>query len=316
MPGRSGLPEAGIAIEVDELTKRFGDFVAVDHVSFEVPRGRILGFLGPNGAGKSTTIRMLCGILPPSSGSAAVRGIDVVQNPEGVKEQLGYMSQKFSLYEDLTVAQNINFYGGIYRLPRRKLAGRRGWVIELAGLSGKENMLAGNLSVGVRQRLALGCALLHEPPILLLDEPTSGVDPTSRRSFWDLIHSVAREGHTVLVTTHYMDEAEYCDSLVLINRGRIVAEGTPEELKQSSGRGRIVDIRCRRSWEAADLLESKPGVKDVALYGAGLHVVVDNGGPSDEEFRDLLNGFDVTRVETVKASLEDVFVAMTRGEGD
>jgi ABC-2 type transport system ATP-binding protein len=304
-----------LAIEVDQLTKRFGDFVAVDQVSFEVPRGRILGFLGPNGAGKSTTIRMLCGILPPTSGTATVRGIDVVANPEGVKEQLGYMSQKFSLYEDLTVAQNINFYGGVYRLPRKKLIERRSWVIELAGLSGKENMLASNLSVGVRQRLALGCALLHQPPILLLDEPTSGVDPTSRRSFWDLIHSVAQEGHTVLVTTHYMDEAEYCDSLVLINRGRIVAEGTPEELKATSAKGRIVEIRCRRSWEAADLLESQPGVADVALFGAGLHVVVDNGGPSEEEFRNLLEGFDVTRVATVKASLEDVFVAMTRGEG-
>ena len=194
------MPEAQLAISVKELTKRFGDFVAVDRVSFEVPRGRILGFLGPNGAGKSTTIRMLCGILPPSSGTATVRGIDVVKNPEGVKEQLGYMSQKFSLYEDLTVVQNINFYGGVYRLPRKKLAERRGWVVELAGLSGKENMLTGNLSVGIRQRLALGCALLHQPPILLLDEPTSGVDPTSRRSFWDLIHSVAQDGHTVLVT--------------------------------------------------------------------------------------------------------------------
>jgi ABC-2 type transport system ATP-binding protein len=303
------------AIEVDRLTKRFGDFVAVDQVSFEVPRGRIVGFLGPNGAGKSTTIRMLCGIMPPSSGTAAVRGIDVVKNPEGVKEQLGYMSQKFSLYEDLTVTQNINFYGGVYRLPRKQLTERHGWVVELAGLSGKENMLAGNLSVGIRQRLALGCALLHQPPILLLDEPTSGVDPTSRRSFWDLIHSVAQEGHTVLVTTHYMDEAEYCDSLVLINRGRIVAEGTPEELKAASARGRIIEIRCQRSWEAADLLESRPGVKDVALFGAGLHVVVDNGGPDEKEILSLLEGFDVTRVVAVKASLEDVFVAMTRGEG-
>jgi ABC-2 type transport system ATP-binding protein len=310
------LPEAQVAIRVRGLTKRFGDFVAVDRVSFEVPRGRILGFLGPNGAGKSTTIRMLCGILPPTSGTATVRDIDVVKNPEGVKEQLGYMSQKFSLYEDLTVVQNINFYGGVYRLPRKKLADRRGWVVELAGLAGKENMLAGNLSVGVRQRLALGCALLHEPPILLLDEPTSGVDPTSRRSFWDLIHSVAQEGHTVLVTTHYMDEAEYCDSLVLINRGRIVAEGTPEELKDSSSQGKIIEIRCQRSWEAADFLESQTGVKDVALFGAGLHVVVDNGGTSEEEFRRLLEGFEVTKVETVKASLEDVFVAMTRGEGD
>jgi ABC-2 type transport system ATP-binding protein len=303
------------AIEVDRLTKRFGNFVAVDRVSFEVPRGRILGFLGPNGAGKSTTIRMLCGILPPTSGTATVRGIDVVENPEGVKQQLGYMSQKFSLYEDLTVVQNINFYGGVYRLPRKKLAERRGWVIELAGLSGKENMLASNLSVGVRQRLALGCALLHQPPILLLDEPTSGVDPISRRSFWDLIHSVAQEGHTVLVTTHYMDEAEYCDSLVLINRGRIVAEGTPEDLKATSAKGRIIEIRCQRSWEAADLLESRPGVADVALFGAGLHVVVDNGGPGEKEILSLLEGFDVTRVATVKASLEDVFVAMTRGEG-
>jgi len=303
------------AIEVNRLTKRFGDFVAVDGVSFEVPRGRILGFLGPNGAGKSTTIRMLCGILPPSSGTATVRGIDVVANPEGVKQQLGYMSQKFSLYEDLSVVQNINFYGGVYRLPRKKLAARREWVVELAGLAGKEHMLAGNLSVGIRQRLALGCALLHQPPILLLDEPTSGVDPTSRRSFWDLIHSVAQEGHTVLVTTHYMDEAEYCDSLVLINRGRIVAEGTPEELKDSSAQGKIVEIRCQRSWEAADLLEPLPGVKDVALFGAGLHVVVDNGGPGEEELRRRLEGFEVTRVAAVKASLEDVFVAMTRGEG-
>jgi ABC-2 type transport system ATP-binding protein len=259
---------------------------------------------------------MLCGILQPSSGTATVRGIDVVANPEGVKQQLGYMSQKFSLYEDLTVSQNINFYGGVYRLPRKKLAERRGWVVELAGLSGKENMLASNLSVGVRQRLALGCALLHQPPILLLDEPTSGVDPTSRRSFWDLIHSVAQEGHTVLVTTHYMDEAEYCDSLVLINRGRIVAEGTPEDLKATSARGRIIEIRCQRSWEAADILETEPGIKDVALFGAGLHVVVDDQGPSQDGFRRLLEGFDVTRVATVKASLEDVFVAMTRGEGD
>jgi ABC-2 type transport system ATP-binding protein len=303
------------AIKVDRLTKRFGDFVAVDDVSFEVFRGRIVGFLGPNGAGKSTTIRMLCGILPPTSGTATVRGIDVVKNPEEVKQQLGYMSQKFSLYEDLTVFQNINFYGGVYRLEREKLIERREWVIELAGLSGKENMLAGNLSVGVRQRLALGCALLHQPPILLLDEPTSGVDPTSRRSFWDLIHSVAQEGHTVLVTTHYMDEAEYCDSLVLINRGRIVAEGTPEELKGSSAQGKIVEIRCQRSWEAADLLESRPGVKDVALFGAGLHVVVDNGGPGEEELRRMLEGFDVTRIAVVKASLEDVFVTMTRGGG-
>jgi len=302
------------AIKVDRLNKRFGDFVAVDDVSFEVPRGRIVGFLGPNGAGKSTTIRMLCGILPPTSGSATVRGVDVVKNPEGVKQQLGYMSQKFSLYEDLTVVQNINFYAGVYRLEREMLVARREWVIELAGLSGKEHMLAGNLSVGVRQRLALGCALIHQPPILLLDEPTSGVDPTSRRSFWDLIHSVAQEGHTVLVTTHYMDEAEYCDSLVLINRGRIVAEGTPEELKGSSARGKIVEIRCRRSWEAADLLENRPGVKDVALFGAGLHVVVDNGGPGEEEIRRMLEGFDVTRIASVKASLEDVFVALTRGE--
>ncbi len=310
------MPEDRVAIGVHELTKRFGDFVAVDRVSFEVPPGRIVGFLGPNGAGKSTTIRMLCGILPPSSGTATVRGIDVVTSPEEVKQQLGYMSQKFSLYEDLTVVQNIGFYGGVYRLPRGKLAERREWVIELAGLSGKESMLAGNLSVGVRQRLALGCALLHQPPILLLDEPTSGVDPTSRRGFWELIHSVAQEGHTVLVTTHYMDEAEYCDSLVLINRGRIVAEGTPEELKDSSSQGKIMEIRCQRSWEAADLLETRPGVNDVALFGAGLHVVVDNGGPGEEEFRRLLEGFEVTRVATVKASLEDVFVAMTRREED
>ncbi len=306
--------ESPVAIRVKELSKRFGDFVAVDGVSFDVPQGCIMGFLGPNGAGKSTTIRMLCGILRPSSGGATVLGVEVTADPEGVKERLGYMSQKFSLYEDLSVAQNIDFYGGVYRLGRKKLAERRGWVIELAGLAGQENALAGNLSAGVRQRLALGCALLHEPPVLLLDEPTSGVDPTSRRNFWELIHSVAEKGHTVLVTTHYMDEAEYCDSLLLINRGRVVAAGTPAELKSSPTRGRIVEIRCQRSWEAADLLEGRAGVVDVALFGAGLHVVVGEGGPGLEELRRLLGDFAVTRVEEIRASLEDVFVAMAREE--
>ncbi|ACD96812.1 ABC transporter related [Trichlorobacter lovleyi SZ] len=226
------LHAAAPAVTLAGLTRCFGDFVAVNSISLTVPKGEIFGFLGPNGAGKSTTIRMLCGILEPSSGNGMVAGFDVAGQAELIKENIGYMSQKFSLYEDLTVAENIAFYGGIYRLPAKELAERADWVIEMAGLTERRNSKAGELSAGWRQRLALGCALLHRPPIIFLDEPTAGVDPLNRRRFWQLIHNLASEGVTIFVTTHYMDEAEYCDRLALIYRGELVAVGTPLELKR------------------------------------------------------------------------------------
>lgn len=227
-----GLTSTAPAVSLDRLTRRFGDFTAVNQISLDVPKGEIFGFLGPNGAGKSTTIRMLCGILEPTAGDGQVAGFAIRGQAERIKEHIGYMSQKFSLYEDLTVAENIAFYGGIYRLSAKELAQRSNWVIEMAGLVERRNSRAGELSAGWRQRLALGCALLHRPPIIFLDEPTAGVDPLNRRRFWQLIHTLAADGVTVFVTTHYMDEAEYCDRLALIYRGELVAVGTPQELKQ------------------------------------------------------------------------------------
>lgn len=226
------LQNAPLAVTLEQLTRRFGDFVAVNKISLSVPQGEIFGFLGPNGAGKSTTIRMLCGILEPSEGTGHVAGFDIATQAERIKENIGYMSQKFSLYEDLTVEENIAFYGGIYRLSAKQLAERTEWVIEMAGLTERRRSKAGELSAGWRQRLALGCALLHKPPIIFLDEPTAGVDPLNRRRFWQLIHTLAADGVTVFVTTHYMDEAEYCDRLALIYRGELVAVGTPLVLKQ------------------------------------------------------------------------------------
>jgi ABC-2 type transport system ATP-binding protein len=231
-----GLP----AVTLERLTKHFGDFTAVDAVSLSVPTGQIFGFLGPNGAGKSTTIRMLCGILSPTSGSGRVAGFDIAAQPEQIKENIGYMSQRFSLYEDLTVEENIAFYGGVYRLPAARLKERSEWVIRMAGLTGRRTAKAGELSGGWKQRLALGCAILHQPPIIFLDEPTSGVDPLSRRTFWELIRSMAADGVTVFVTTHYMDEAEFCDRLALIYRGELVAIGTPLELKQARAQGGVL----------------------------------------------------------------------------
>ncbi len=224
------------AVVVENLEKRFGAFVAVDRVSFRIERGEVFGFLGPNGAGKSTTIRMLCGILTPSGGSGTVAGFDIRTQPELVKTQIGYMSQKFSLYQDLTVEENIDFYGGIYRIPPEKRRRRKEWVIEMAGLAEHRRRLTSILSGGWKQRLALGCAILHEPPVVFLDEPTSGVDPISRRRFWDLIYEMSGRGVTVFVTTHYMDEAEYCNRLGLIYRGELIALGTPHELKTEMAR--------------------------------------------------------------------------------
>ena len=229
-------------VVTDGLVKRFGDFVAVDHVSLEVARGEIFGFLGPNGAGKSTTIRILCGLLAPTGGRATVNGFDVARDPESVKRNIGYMSQKFSLYDDLTVEENIEFFSGVYGVPRERRAERRDYALRMAGLEEKRDSMTRLLAGGWKQRLALGCAILHEPPILFLDEPTSGVDPIARRMFWDLIYQLSAQGHTVFVSTHYMDEAEYCHRLALMYHGKVVALGSPAELKQSAGMATMEEV--------------------------------------------------------------------------
>jgi ABC-2 type transport system ATP-binding protein len=233
---------AGAAVVVENLVKRFDGFVAVDHVTIEVKRGEIFGFLGPNGAGKSTTIRILCGLLAPTEGRAVVGGFDVAREPERVKSSIGYMSQKFSLYDDLTVEENIEFFSGIYGVPAEKRAARRRYVLEMSGLEDKHGAMTRLLAGGWKQRLALGCAILHEPPILFLDEPTSGVDPIARRGFWDLIYQLSESGHTVFVSTHYMDEAEYCHRVALMNRGRVIALGSPAELRRAAGRPSMEDV--------------------------------------------------------------------------
>lgn len=298
-----------MAVAVQDLEKRFGDFVAVNRISFEVAKGEVFGFLGPNGAGKSTTIRMLCGILPPSGGTGTVGGFDIVLEAEKVKEHIGYMSQRFSLYEDLTVEQNIDFYSGIYRIDRAKRKERKEWVIRMAGLENHRDVRAEFLAGGFRQRLALGCAILHEPPILFLDEPTSGVDPISRRRFWDLIYELASKGTTVFVTTHYMDEAEYCDRLALIYRGELIAVGSPRELKGEFMREQVLEVACQSPQRAMETLDGMAGLKEVALFGKGLHVIADDADAARRTIETAL-GEACTRVEIISASLEDVFVSL------
>lgn len=304
------------SVVVRDLVKRFGDFVAVDHVTFDARRGEIFGFLGPNGAGKSTTIRMLCGLLHPTSGEALVAGINVAKQPEVVRQNIGYMSQKFSLYNDLTVLENIRFFGGMYQVPSAVIAERTEWVVEMAGLKGRENALTGTLAVGWKQRLALGCAVLHRPPILFLDEPTSGVDPISRRQFWELIHAMAADGVTVFVTTHYMDEAEYCNRLVLIYRGRLVASGSPAELKRDAMRGELLLVECSPLGKALDLLQDVPGVIDVAVFGNALHAVVENAESAARSLHARLEqgGVAVQHIAPIRPTLEDVFVSLTTAE--
>jgi ABC-2 type transport system ATP-binding protein len=298
------------AIEVKSLVKRFGDFTAVDGVSFEVERGRIFGFLGANGAGKSTTIRMLCGLLDPTSGTATVGGYDIRREPERVKRAIGYMSQRFSLYEDLSVAENIRFFGGAYGLTRKAVDARLAWVLEMAGLEGRERSLTRTLSVGWKQRLALGCAILHEPRIVFLDEPTGGVDPASRRRFWELINTLSEGGITVFVTTHYMDEAEYCNDIRLIHAGRIVAGGSPQELKTKYIKNPILEVSCDRTVEAMEILQKEPWVLETSIFGLTLHISV----AGEEEGTRLVRarlaqaGIAVDRVDRIMPSLEDVFI--------
>jgi ABC-2 type transport system ATP-binding protein len=298
------------AIEVRHLTRRFGAFTAVNDVSFDVRQGEIFGFLGSNGAGKSTTIRMLCGLLRSTSGSATVGGINVGKDPEGVKRRIGYMSQRFSLYEQLTVDQNIAFFGGIYGLDRDRLARRRELVLDMAGLRGRGTSLARDLSGGWRQRLALGCAVLHEPPILFLDEPTGGVDPLSRRQFWRLIDTLSESGVTVLVTTHYLDEAERCHRVALIHAGRLATIGTVAEVKEIFASRPILELRAAQPVETMNALDAMPEVEKTSLFGTAVHAVLKSSNTTPERIRLALRsqGLDVTAVDLVEPSLEDVFL--------
>ena len=306
------------AIDVRDLTRRFGQFVAVDRVSFDVRRGEVFGFLGSNGAGKSTTIRMLCGLLEPTSGSALVGGVDVTRDPEGVKRRIGYMSQRFSLYELLTVDQNIRFFGGVYGLDGARLEARRRFVIEMAGLAGRESTLARDLAGGWRQRLALGCAILHEPAILFLDEPTGGVDPLSRRQFWRLIDALAQDGVTVLVTTHYLDEAERCHRVALIHAGRLAVIGTTGEVKQIFAGRPIVEVRAADTVEAMRVLDTLPEVEKTSLFGTAVHAVLRGAGATPRSVEQQLRtaGVQVDHIAAVAPSLEDVFLdVIDRAEG-
>ena len=306
-------PVAAVSVVVENLVKRFGDFVAVDNLNLRVRKGEVFGFLGPNGAGKSTTIRMLCGLLKPSSGRAQVAGFDVGRKPEEVRQHIGYMSQKFSLYNDLTVLENLHLFAGLYSVHSDRLKDRIEWALKMADLKGQENLITGTLPGGWKQRLALGCAVLHQPPILFLDEPTSGVDPISRRQFWDLIHQMAEDGVTVFVTTHYMEEAEYCNRLALIFRGKMVALGTPSELKRGSMKGEILLVECEPLGTAIEALQNAPGVTDAAVFGNALHIVVEDAATAQPRIQKLLEGHGVTvsRIEKIRPTLEDVFVSLT-----
>lgn len=298
------------AIEARGLTRRFGAFVAVDSVTFDVRPGEIFGVLGANGAGKSTTIRMLCGLLRPTSGSATVGGIDVGRDPEGVKRRIGYMSQRFSLYEALTVDQNLRFYAGVYGLSGARLDARRRFALAMAGLEGRERTRARDLAGGWRQRLALACALLHEPPIVFLDEPTSGVDPLSRQQFWSLIADLSRRGVTVLVTTHVLDEAEHCHRLAIIDAGRLAALGTPAALKARFVGRPIVEVQVPRPLEAAAALERLPVVEKTSIFGTTVHAVL-RAAPADLDAvaRALqAAGLDAAAPAVVPPSIEDVFL--------
>ncbi|HQF41447.1 MAG TPA: ABC transporter ATP-binding protein [Ignavibacteriaceae bacterium] len=299
------------AIEVNNLTKKFGDFTAVDNINFDVKQGEIFGFLGANGAGKSTTIRMLIGVLGPTSGDAMVAGYSIMKDPEMVKRHIGYMSQKFSLYNDLTVAENIRFYAGVYGLDGKKYQERKQWVLKVANLENMENMLTSSLPGGIKQRLALGTAVIHEPKIVFLDEPTSGVDPVSRRNFWDLINDLSDGGTTVLVTTHYLDEAEFCNDIILINAGRLVAQGNAKALKTNYIKNPILEIESDRVVDSLEILEKEKWVGETSIFGNYIHVILNDNTITEKNITQLLyeqNGIKVKRIERIIPTLEDVFI--------
>jgi ABC-2 type transport system ATP-binding protein len=304
------------AVQVFELTRKFGDFTAVDRVSFEVYEGEIFGFLGPNGAGKTTTIKMLNGLLRPTSGDARVAGFDVRKEIDQVKRSIGYMSQLFSLYPDLTVLENIQLFAGLYGVEGDRLERRKGWVLEMARLGDYQHRLTGELPLGHKQRLALGCAVLHEPPILFLDEPTSGVDPISRRNFWDLIYGFAEGGTTVFVSTHYMEEAEYCHRIAVMNRGSIIALDRPHSLKQAISEP-ILEVTTADAPRAVELLRDAPGVLEVTMFGRAVHAMVEDQAVGERQIPEVLAaaGYAVESIRPIEPSLEDVFVSFVHRSG-
>lgn len=305
------------AVEIENLVKRFGTFTAVDHISLRVKAGEIFGFLGPNGAGKSTTIRMLCGILLPTSGRGRVGGFDIYKESERIKQTIGYMSQKFSLYEDLTVEENLNFFSGIYRLTGLHRDRRKQWALKMAGLGEHRHTLTRSLAGGWKQRLALGCAVLHEPSILFLDEPTSGVDPLARRRFWELIYDLAGKGVAIFVTTHYMDEAAYCDRLALISQGRIIALGTPEELRKNFMPEDVWEMETDRPEETIAVIKNIQGLGEVTVFGNTLHIMLQRGEDPSAAIRQILSrqSIEIRRIEKIQPSLEDVFVSLVESKG-
>jgi ABC-2 type transport system ATP-binding protein len=307
----------GVSIEVEGLTKRFGAFTAVDDVTFDVREGEIFGFLGPNGSGKSTVIRMLCGLLDPTAGRAAVAGFDIAREPDSVKRHIGYMSQKFSLYEDLTVEQNLDFFAGIYSIPRGKIAARKAYVIEVANLKGLEKRKPRELPGGLRQRLALATSILHEPRIVFLDEPTGGVDPISRRNFWELIYQLSESGITVFVTTHFLDEAEHCGTIGFLYFGKLIAFGSPKELKTKYMTRSILEIESSNPAESLTLLGAESGwLEETSIFGNNIHISVADIPVATANVRKLLesNGIDLRRVEQIEPSLEDIFIHLIERE--
>lgn len=299
------------SIKVNNLTKKFGDFTSVDEISFSVEKGEVFGFLGANGAGKTTTIRMLCGILQPTSGDALVGGYSVMNEPDKVKTAIGYMSQRFSLYNDLTVEENINFFGRVYGLEGRVFDERKKWVLSISNLEGKENLLTESLPGGIKQRLALGTAVIHKPEIVFLDEPTSGVDPISRRNFWDLINNLASDGTTVLVTTHYLEEAEFCNDIILLDAGKIIAQGNPEELKTNYIKHKILEIECDKPVKAIDVLNKSDIVTEASIFGNYIHVNVKEVLAAKQKLKNILedqNSIKVKQIEEITPTLEDVFI--------
>jgi ABC-2 type transport system ATP-binding protein len=306
----------GHSVVAEKLTKKFGDFTAVDHISFGITTGEIFGFLGPNGSGKTTTIRMLLGLLRPTEGGGTVLGYDIVKEPEEIRKRIGYMSQQFSLYNDLTVSENLNFYGGIYGVTGKRLRQRKNFILEMANLKGREGEMTRNLSGGWKQRLALGTAIIHEPDMLFLDEPTAGVDPISRRAFWDLLYQLSEEGTTIFVTTHYMDEAEHCQSLAFIHLGRIVARGTPQEIKEKVMKGQVMEIDCSNPELALSTLRDSSLFYEVGLYGALIHVVGENLNVQKGQIERLLRAKDIEirSMDIIAPSLEDVFISSIKQE--
>jgi len=303
-------------ISVENLVKKFGDFTAVNEISFEIYRGEIFGFLGANGAGKSTTIKILCGIMKPTSGKVVVLGTDVISNPEKVKKQIGYMSQKFSLYHDLTVDENISFFGGIYGIPYKKLSVRKKEILSLVGLEERKKELVLNLPRGMQQRLAFGCALLHEPQILFLDEPTAGVDPVQRRIFWNIIYDLASKGMTFLVTTHLLDEAEYCNRICLISKGKVVANDTPDGLKNLLKEIAILNIECKPARKAFQIIHDMPWVIDASIFGEEIHIACDEKGMEEnlDKLKSIFgkNQINILKIEKIEPTLEDVFLHLER----